>query len=93
MNFEQLKRNILGVIANYPVKKAAVYGSFARGDSTDGSDVDLLIETSKPVTIFQILQLEIDISEITRRKTDIVEYAAIKDSIRERVLAEAIQIL
>ena len=93
MNFEKLKRNILGVIANYPVKRAAVYGSFARGDSTDGSDVDLLIETSKPVTIFQILQLEIDISEITRRKTDIVEYAAIKDSIRERVLAEAIQIL
>lgn len=93
MNFELLKNNILGVISNYPVSKAAIFGSFARGDSTDHSDVDLLIETNKPVTLFQILQLEIEISEITRRKTDIVEYAAIKDSIRERVLSEAIQIL
>ncbi len=93
MNFELLKQNILRVIANYPVSRAAIFGSFARGDSADYSDVDLLIETNIPVTLFQILQMEFDISEVTGRKTDIVEYAAIKDSIRERVLSEAIQIL
>jgi predicted nucleotidyltransferase len=93
MNFELIKSQIIGVLKNYPIKHASVFGSYSRNEQTDNSDVDILIEPSGTFTLFQLLKLERELSKSTSRKIDLVEYSAIKASIRERVLAEAISIL
>ncbi len=93
MNFDIIKTRILIVLKNYPIKRASVFGSYSRNEQTESSDVDLLIETSEKFTLFQFLKLERELSESTLKKVDLVEYKAIKPSIRERVLAEAISIL
>ena len=41
--------NIKTILASYPVKKASLFGSFARNDYTDASDVDILLEFSEPI--------------------------------------------
>jgi uncharacterized protein len=93
MNLDIIKAQIIRVLKNYPIKRASVFGSYSRNEQTEGSDVDLLIETSGSFTLFQFLKLERELSESTSKKIDLVEYSAIKPSIRERVLAEAISIL
>ena len=90
---ESLKQTILAVLKKQPIQRAAVFGSFARGEEQANSDIDLLIEYSTRHTLFDILRLENELSQATSRKVDIVEYASIKPTIKERILSQAITIL
>jgi len=90
---EKYQKLIIPVLEKYLIKRAAFFGSFAKGTNTAKSDVDLLIEPGEGFTIFKFLELENEISELTKRKFDLVEYSAIKSSIREEVLSSAITIL
>ena len=93
MLLDSLKKQIMDILNKYPVSKAAIFGSFARGEENKNSDIDILIETSRPVLMFVILKIEKELGQITNRKIDIVEYSAIKQSIKQRILNEAIPIL
>jgi hypothetical protein len=90
---EQYRQLISPVLKRYFIKRAAIFGSFAKGEMTNNSDVDLLIEPGKGFTIFKMLMLEEEISELIKRKVDLVEYSALKPSIRKEVLLSAIPIL
>jgi predicted nucleotidyltransferase len=90
---ERYKQLILPVLKRYFIKRAAIFGSFAKGNISADSDVDLLIEPEKDFTIFKMLRLEEEISELIKRKVDVVEYSALKPSIKEEVLLSAITIL
>ena len=90
---EQYRQLILPVLKRYFIKRAAIFGSFAKGNVNANSDIDLLIEPEKGFTIFKMLQLEEEISELTKRKVDLVEYSALKSSIKKEVLLSAISIL
>ena len=93
MLLDSFKKQITAILNKYPVSKVAIFGSFARGEENKNSDIDILIETSKPVSMFVILKMGKELEQITNRKIDIVEYAAIKQSIKQRILNEAIPIL
>jgi predicted nucleotidyltransferase len=92
-DLNKYKQIILPILNRYFIKRAAIFGSFAKGENTVGSDIDLLIEPSKGFTFFELLKLEQEISLLINRKVDLVEYSAIKPSIREEVLLSAITIL
>lgn len=90
---EKYKQLILPVLRRYFIKRAAIFGSIAKGNYNADSDIDLLIEGDTGFTIFKLLSLEEEIAELTHRKVDLVEYSAIKPSIRQEVLQSAIAIL
>jgi len=90
---EQYQQLILPVLKRYLIKRAAIFGSFAKGNENSNSDIDLLIEPEKDFTIFKMLKLEDEISELIKRRVDLVEYSALKPSIKKEVLASAISIL
>ncbi|HEY8999705.1 MAG TPA: nucleotidyltransferase family protein [Mucilaginibacter sp.] len=90
---EQYQQLILPVLKRYLIKRAAIFGSFAKGNTTANSDIDLLIEPENNFTLFKMLQLEQEISQLINRKVDLVEYSALKPSIKNEVLRSAITIL
>lgn len=90
---QEYKQLILPILKRYMVKHAAIFGSFAKGTSTLESDLDLLIEPTGSFTFFKMLALEQEISAALNRKVDLVEYTALKPSIREEVLRTAVTIL
>ncbi len=90
---EKYKRLILPVLKRYLIKRAAIFGSFAKGDFTSQSDVDLLIEPDENFTLFKMLEMEEEIAKLVKRKVDLVEYGALKTSIKKEVLSYAIPIL
>ena len=92
-DLEKYQQLILPVLKRYFIKRAAIFGSFAKGKNDSHSDVDLLIEPENDFTIFKMLKLEEEISALLNRKVDIVEYNALKSSIRNEVLLSAIPIL
>jgi len=45
LSIEEIKSYIIPIIKKYPVDKVILYGSYARGDASDTSDVDLVVES------------------------------------------------
>lgn len=84
---------MLPILEKYEVKHAAIFGSVAKGNSNPDSDFDLLIEPQTGFTLFGMLQLEAEISELLKIKVDLVEFKAIKASIKKEVLQTAVSIL
>ncbi len=74
------------------VKLLAVFGSVARGDFTDQSDLDLLVEFERPVGLFEFIRLKMVLEQITGRGVDLVTPDALRQEMRERILGDAIYV-
>ena len=71
----------------YKVSKIGLFGSFAGGSQSRGSDIDLLVDFSAPVG-FEFLELKEYLEGKFKRKVDLVTRAALKPAIKQRVLKE-----
>ncbi|GAA4412358.1 nucleotidyltransferase family protein [Nibrella viscosa] len=92
MKDESLQKTIQAYLLQKNIHRAAIFGSYARNEANEHSDIDLLIEADG-LTMFDILRMELELEQLTNKKIDMVEYSAIKPSIREQVLASQIRIL
>ncbi len=64
-----------------------LFGSFARGDFTPESDVDLLVRFSTPKSLLDLARIEREMSERLGRPVDLVTEAALSPYLKERILA------
>jgi len=81
---------IAEVCRRYGVAELSVFGSVARGEDTDSSDVDLLYVLAPDSTLgFEIVDLRDELEKIVGRRVDLVSKSRLKWVIRDRVLAEA----
>ena len=89
-----MKKKIRPILKKHSVKKAAIFGSFARGEAKAKSDVDILIEyKSKTKSLFDLVDLKSDLEETLDRRVDLITYNSIYWRIREQILAEQVVIL
>ncbi len=80
------------VAREYSVKTIGVFGSVARNEQTGTSDIDLLVEFSKPVGFVTFMRLENFLSERLGNRVDLVTSDSLKPVIRQDVLAEVIYV-
>ena len=89
-----IKKRSLPILRRHSVKRAAIFGSFARGKAKAQSDVDLLIEyKGKNKSLFDLVDLKSELEDCLGRKVDIVTYGSIYWRVRERILSEQVVIL
>ena len=88
----ELNQNALAAIcARYGVTELSVFGSAARGELRDDSDIDLLAEfdEGRSVTLFTLIDLQTELAALLGRTVDLVPKRGLKPLVRERVLTEA----
>ena len=78
-------------LGQFHVESLYLFGSVARGESTDDSDIDLLVDFEEPVGIFNFLRLKYFLEEMLGSSVDLVTRDALKDRLRERILKETIR--
>jgi hypothetical protein len=76
----------------WPIRGLAMFGSVARDDAEASSDLDVLVEFDRPITLSQFLALEAALTEIAGRPVDLVSRPSLKPFIGERVLREAVPV-
>ncbi len=76
----------------FGVKSLLVFGSVARNEATTSSDVDLLVEFSRPVGYFGLFALQDYLEELLGCHVDLGTPDSLKPSIREHVMAEVIHV-
>jgi len=62
---------VRAVIARYPVSNPRIFGSAARGDDTDRSDVDVLVEPTATTTLLDLARLKIELEKLLGVRVDI----------------------
>ncbi|BAZ89413.1 DNA polymerase beta [Cylindrospermopsis raciborskii CHAB3438] len=76
----------------YQITEIGIFGSYARGEETEASDVDILVDYETAPTFIMLVELRDYLSQLFGLKVDVVTKNGLKPRIRERVLAEAIYI-
>lgn len=87
-----LQANIIPVLKKYGVKKAALFGSYARGVADEKSDIDILIEPPERMGM-TIVRLKRDLEDTLHKKVDLVSYSGINKYLKKYILVNQIQIL
>ena len=89
-----LKEHKAEVCQKYRVREIGVFGSFVRGEQTQRSDVDILVEFA-PRNIpglLKLIELEIYLEKLLRKKVDVVIKSGIRRELRKGILKEVVYI-
>lgn len=81
------------ILARYGVVRAGVFGSYARGDETVESDLDLLVEFPAGASLLDLVGLELELREELGVHVDANTYRAIHPLLRDRILEDEIRVL
>lgn len=84
------RRAVLELAARRGARNARVFGSVARGEDTEASDVDLLVDLDEGVGVVSLAGLRRELAELLGIQVDVVPATMLKAGIRDSVLAEAI---
>ena len=85
---EKNLQKVIPILQQNDVEFAAVFGSYARGEATSESDIDLLVRFSKPKGFFAFGNLERKLSDTLKKKVDLVTEGALSPYIRSSVLKD-----
>lgn len=89
---EVLKTVTEDALSKYKARIKAIFGSVARGDESESSDIDILVDFKEDADLFDFVGLSLFLEEKLHRRVDIVPTDTIKREIRDIVLKEAIYI-
>lgn len=90
---QELKSKIIPILQEHDVTHAAIFGSFARGEEREDSDLDILVELEQGKSLLDLVALKLELEDFLGRKIDIATYNALHSGIRERVFEEQIVII
>src|SRR3990172_4449808 len=85
---EVIQRHKEDLRKKYGVKEIGIFGSYVKGDQSEGSDLDILVELEKPIGFVKFIRLENDFSHLLGVKVDLVTKNALKPYIGKQILKE-----
>jgi len=89
MEISEVKKKIITILKRNDVKRAAVFGSVARGTAKKTSDLDLLIEfEGNDKSLLDLSGLKIELEEKLNKKVDLLTYNSLNPLLREIILSE-----
>lgn len=91
---EILKGHKKEICDKYNVKEIGVFGSFVRGEQKKSSDVDILVDFEEEdiPDLLTLIELELYIEKLLKRKVDLGLKRSIRRELRERILKEALYV-
>ncbi len=86
---KQKREEILRIAAARGARNVRVFGSVARGEADEKSDVDILVDMEPGRSLLDLGGLWRELNELLGVKVDVVTAKGLRDRIRDRVLKEA----
>jgi len=84
--------DILKIAAQYGARNVRVFGSVARGDADELSDVDFLVDLDEDRNLLDLGGLLMDLRELLKCDVDVVTADGLRARIKDRVLREAVPV-
>lgn len=84
------REEILQICAKYGARDVRVFGSVARGEADEASDIDFIVTLEPGRTLLDLGGLQYELEQLLGCRVDVVTEKGLKTRIRHRVLAEAV---
>ena len=85
---EGIRNKILPILRRYDVVRAAIFGSFIRGEMTEYSDIDILVEFKGEKSLLDLAGLKIELEELLGKKVDVLTYNSLHPLLKDKILSE-----
>jgi uncharacterized protein len=91
---QKVKNIILSHLKEYNPIEIGIFGSFARGDNQQGSDLDILVKFKSTPSLLTVIKIENELSELLGIKVDLLTKGALKNRrVRKSIQKDLINIL
>ncbi|MDM7939611.1 MAG: nucleotidyltransferase family protein [Methanothrix sp.] len=90
---QEIHPKIIAILRKHQVKRASIFGSVARGEASEDSDVDLLVEFEGRKSLLDLIGLKLDLEDNFNRKFDVLTYESLHPLLKDRILKEQVAIL
>lgn len=84
------RADILEIAKRYGASNLRIFGSVARGEADEKSDIDILVDMESGRSLLDLAGLRVDLRELLGRSVDVLTVPSLRDRIRSRVLSEAV---
>ena len=74
---KKIQETIVSILTRYDAERIAIFGSYARGEAGENSDIDILVRFTRPKSLIQIVQIEDEIRQSIHMKVDLVTEKAV----------------
>lgn len=85
-----LKEELPYLKETFQITRIGIFGSWVRGEQTEESDIDVLVELEKPVGFFAFIKLEDHLSKLLGVRVDLVTPDALKPLIKPYIMEETV---
>lgn len=86
---KEKRQDILNIAASYGARNVRVFGSAARGDADESSDIDFLVDMEPDRSLLDVAALLADLRDLLGRRVDVVSEKGLYWLLRRRILKEA----
>ena len=90
---DEIKRKATPVLVKEGVIRSSIFGSYVRGDNTENSDVDMLVELPKGKSLIDLVRLQRNLSLVLDRKVDLLTYNSISPLLKDQIQRDQVQII
>jgi len=80
-------------LEHYGVKTLSLFGSHARNQAREGSDIDILVSFKKPLGLFTFLELKDHLEGLLGSQVDLVTEEALHPHLRDKIIKESIHVI
>lgn len=77
--------NIVNVFKPYNPKRLGVFGSYARGENTTESDIDILYSFNASLSVFSLVKIKEQLENVLGRKVDLVSERYINEKLKKNI--------
>ena len=92
VSFQAHRNALREIIARHGVARPRIFGSAARGEDEEGSDLDLLVEPAPSTTLFTLAALQIEAERLLGVPVDVLTPKSLPRGSRDRILREAVPV-
>lgn len=83
----------LPILQQNGIKRATFFGSIVRGEMSDESDIDIIVEFEGQKSLLDLAGLKLDLEDALQRRVDLLTYRSLHPMLKDRILAEQVRIL
>ncbi len=91
-NLIEIKSKIIKILKKNKIKKAGIFGSYAKGEQKKNSDIDILVEPPKGIG-FGFIGIQFELENKLNKKVDLVSYNGLSPYLKDKILSQEVRII
>lgn len=84
-DISEIQKVVIPIACSYGIKRLYLFGSYAKGTANGKSDIDILVEKGKPMSLLQLSGMRQMVEEALNISVDLVTTAGIEDDFRKEI--------